>query len=114
MLDLGRNDCLADVLDVLQSARTSQSVEDAQAALQAMSLIPRFKSVTPDELSQVRSIIPVYFKSKYPWVRATLVSTLRQIGDPWAAEQLRNALAAEQEAYVRASIKSALTAIESK
>jgi HEAT repeat protein len=114
MLDLGRNDCLGDVLDVLRSTETSQSVEDNQVVLQALSLIPQFKSVTPDELREIRTIVPVYFQSKFPWVRATLVSTLRQIGDPWAAEQLRNALTAEQEAYVRASIKSALAAIDSK
>jgi len=115
MLNLGRNDCLGDVLDVLRSAEASQSAEENQAVQQALSLIPRFKSVTPDELREFRSIVPVFLlRSSFPWVRATACFTVRLMGGSWAVEQLRNALAVEPEEYVRGEIKTALSAIGSQ
>lgn len=114
MLDLERNDCLTDVLEVMRSTEGSDSVEENQAVLQAVSLIPRFKSLTLEQLGQVRSIVPAFLRSSFPWMRATVCSTLRMMGGPWAAEQLRTALAAETDDNVRRAIKSSLAAMDGR
>jgi len=114
MVNLGRNDCLPDVLSLLRSLEANQSAEDNQAALQGLYLIPRFKAVSPDELGEIKHIVPVFLRSGFAPTRAAACFALRQMHASWATEDLRNALAVEPEEYVRDAIEKALASIGSK
>ncbi len=105
LLDLHREDCLQDVLDVLRLR------PDDQATVLALNVLPRFSQTRQDDAAEIRSLISDSLKSPSTLVRMGASYALRQIGSPWAVEQLRNAVAAEHDANVNRILEADLSLI---
>ncbi len=106
VLGLRRQECLSDILDVLQSAP-----DDIQAVSTALNLLPRFKQISPSQLDELRDLSAGYLKSGQPALRITAGLCIRNLGGPWAISQLRGALDAERDEAVRSSIAKDLFSI---
>jgi HEAT repeat protein len=117
MLNVGREECLPDVLDVLRSEadRVQTSLEDRQAARSALNLLTyrKFKQITSPQLDEIRGLTAVYLKSPAPDIRMAAGMCIRDLGGPWAISQLRTAIDAEQEAAVRNSLARDLASVGS-
>lgn len=109
---LNNEDCLADVVDILRSSYDSRS-GDIEGILQALSLLPRFKHVPPQQLAEIRRLAPAVLMSHDAIVRAFASDVLDKFGDATAIRQLKDALAAEKDETARKAMTSAITSLES-
>ena len=91
-----------------------RSSKDEQATAFALHLIPRFKHVPPDDAAEIRNILARCSKSQSMLLRIGASYALRQIGGPWAVEQLRNAVAVEPDAITRRILAADLAFIEGR
>jgi HEAT repeat protein len=111
---LGHDECVTDVLDCLRSAENNHSDDDISDLTQALYLIPWFKHLTPEQLKVLRPLAAEALRNHVPIVRAIAAYAFQKLGDPWAAEPLRIALAVESDDNARRAMQSALNAIEAK
>jgi len=106
MLSVGGESCLTSVLAVLRSS------ENDQASYMALDMLPRFVHASPARLQEGRDLAATYLRNKYPGFRIAASSFMRAIGGSWAAAQLRDALAVEQDEGMRAVMARDLSAIQ--
>jgi HEAT repeat protein len=101
----GREDCLGDVLDVIRLH------DDASDAL---NLLTWFKHAPVREMQEVRNLVRMSLRSNDPGVRMSASSVLRQWGDSSAMEDVRRALAVEDDEIARFVLAKDLKALEEK
>ncbi len=98
---LGREDCLSDILDAIESAP-----DDHQAAFMALNLFTykKFKHIPPGQLDEIRDVAAMYLQSEAPDLRIAAGMCIRDVGGPWAISEILAALAKEQDENVRTSL----------
>ncbi len=110
---VGRQDCLPDIIDVLRSARDDQDAGAHSGALMALNLLAskRFKQIAPRQLNEIRDLSASYLKSQAPDLRMAAGEYIRDVGGPWAISQLRAAIDAEQDEFIRNSLAQDLASV---
>lgn len=106
LLDLGRQECLSAMLEVLW-APTDYHYADWMA----LGLLSQLKQVPPSQLDEIRSLSTLYLKNPASDVRMAASHLIRVFGGPWAVSQLQAAQDAEQEENVRTYIAKELSSL---
>ncbi len=107
-----------DYLLDLQEASCPQTfllgLQDAEAGVrvQAVSMAPRFKKLSPGESAQVLSLLVKSLWDSNPFVRISASDALRTLGVRSAIPVLKLAIARETGSEVRAAMQQALKALE--
>jgi HEAT repeat protein len=116
MLDLGREDCLTDVLEGLRSAENGRTPIDDQDIMGALYMTPRFKNPKPEQAEETKALVAMALQSDTPIVRSVAANyTIPRMADnSWAVEQLQGVLAVERDENVRKTIQAALEKLEAK
>ena len=105
--NLGREDCLAEVVGVLR-----EPGDDVQAVGIALSLLPRFKRVPPGQMEDIRHLSASYLKSPTPALRVAASHYIAKARDASAASELRVALRIEYDETVRRAVAADLSTID--
>jgi HEAT repeat protein len=105
MLNLHHEDCLSDVMTILQSRA------DPDSSVQALYLLPRFQQVSEDYL--LKAILDALV-SGTPAVRIAASNALGTVGNPSAIPFLQNAITKEQDEAVRFQMRTDLHKLEQK
>lgn len=108
---VGRQECLSDILDVLQSADAAP--DDYPAYLVALNLLTdhRFEQIRAGQLEEIRDLCSAYLKNPASPLRIEAGMCVRDQGGPWAISQLRAAIDAEQDDAVRSALKQDLVSV---
>jgi|SRR5579863_191230 len=111
ILNVGRQECLSDILDVLRSADALP--EGYPAATIALNLLAynRFKKIPPSQLDEIRDLCAMYLKNRALGLRMAAGTCIRDQGGPWAISQLRAAIDAEPDEAVRDSLRKDLLSV---
>lgn len=106
---LNNEDCLPDVLDALRS----HDEQDDPAVWVALGVLRRYQRVPAEAAQQIRSLVPPLLKSGDAVRRVDASDVLGKYGDAGSIEQLKAALASEQDDGARKAMTSAITSLES-
>ncbi len=107
MLRLNGEECVDDLIDVLQSVRDSSSLQDRrrdgflQVGLIDLEGVP-LEHPSESQLKEIRGLAVGCLSSKSPDLRMAASRALGKFGDTVSAQELERALAAEQDEAVRA------------
>jgi HEAT repeat protein len=107
--DLGRENCLPDILGVLRSP------DDLQATDMALnSLIYHHENASPAQLQEIRHLVPIFLNDGNVVVRMKASGVLGKFGDYSSVLDLRNALAREESDSGQTAMHNALQALEKR
>jgi hypothetical protein len=107
LLNLGRQECLSDMLEVLWSPTDHHGAD-----FMALNLLSQLKQMPPSQLEEIRNLSTVYLKSPASELRMAASHLIRVLGGPWAVSQLQAALDAEHEENVRTYIAKELSSLQ--
>jgi HEAT repeat protein len=94
VIKLGRNDCLDEIVETLQS-------DDFMALWMAASMLEQLPNLPASELEEVRNQGQFLLKNKSPALRGAAARLLGKFGDTYSVDSLRSALSTEPDKEAR-------------